>query len=111
MIKSNQKFAAKAAAAIKDFVKVPTVEMTRSTFIQPHTHKTTFNGGDLVPIHIKEVLPGDTFKIDLAAVVRSSTPIAPVMDSAKLVISAFFTPNRLVMDDFQNFMGENTKDK
>ncbi len=95
----NNKYARETAAAIKNFVTVPTVNMNRSKFFAPYNVKTTFNAGLLVPIgKPMEVLPGDTVKVDIAAVVRTSTPIANPMDTAKLVVSAVFVPDRLVMD-------------
>ncbi len=110
-MKYTNKLSPAQAAAVKEFVTVPTVEMNRSTFLKPFTHKTTFNAGKIVPIMCEEVLPGDTKKIDLAAVVRSSTPITPVMDSAYLDLYAFFVPNRLVWDQWKQFMGQNDKDE
>ncbi len=96
---------------IKRFVDYPTVQMSRSRFNSDFTLKTTFNAGKLIPFHIEEVLPGDSFTVDLNAVVRSSTPIAPVMDNSYLDLYAFFVPNRIVWNSWKEFMGENTKTK
>lgn len=112
----NRKFGSRGlsasfAEAIKNFVSVPTVEMDRSKFIEPSNSKITFNAGKLVPLKVLEVLPGDSFKVDLSAVLRSSTPIAPTMDAAYMDIYAFFVPNRLVWDKWKAFMGENKDSK
>lgn len=101
----------KQASAVKKFVEVPSVSMNRSSFLTPFNLKTTFNAGDLIPFHCEEVLPGDTWRVNLSAVVRSSTPITPVMDSAYLDVYSFFVPSRLLWDDWKAFMGENTKTK
>lgn len=85
------------------------INIERSTFDLSSTHKTTFNAGDLVPIACYDVLPGDTFKIDLSTLVRMSTPIKPVMDDCFLDVFSFFVPYRLVWDHWKNFVGENTE--
>lgn len=83
------------------------LDIQRSQFVRPSTHKTTFNAGDLIPIYVDEVLPGDTFKMKMASVIRMSTPIYPVMDNANLDIYYFFVPNRLVWEHWKEFFGEN----
>lgn len=93
----------------KDFSENPTnVSIQRSRIDISHSHKTTFNAGDLVPVGLWEVLPGDTFTMDTAMLVRMSTPIFPVMDNADIDLYYFFVPNRLVWDHWQEFCGENT---
>lgn len=82
----------------KQFVDVPTADITRSTFMRNYTHKTTFNSGDLIPVYVDEVLPGDTRKINTAFVARSSTPITPVMDESYLDLDYYFVPNRIIWD-------------
>ena len=41
------------------FAMVPKAEIPRSSFDTQYAHKTTFDGGYLVPIYCDEVLPGD----------------------------------------------------
>lgn len=79
-----------------------------SKFFRNHQHKTTMNAGDLIPIYIDEVLPGDTFNLKTTAVIRQTTLIKPIMDASYIDISYWFVPDRLVMDDWKKFMGENT---
>lgn len=90
------------------FATNPTsIDMSRSKFTRPSQHKTTFNTGDLIPIYIDEVLPGDTAVMDMSAIVRMSTPIYPVMDNAYCDIYYFFVPNRLVWEHWREFNGQN----
>ena len=89
------------------FSKLPSAEISRSRFDRSSTHKTTFNAGKLVPIFVDEVLPGDTFSMDIATLVRMSTPIFPVMDNAYMDTYFFFVPNRLVWEHWKEFNGEN----
>lgn len=83
------------------------LDIQRSKFVRPSTHKTTFNAGNLIPIYVDEVLPGDTFKMNMSSVIRMSTPIYPVMDNANLDVYFFFVPNRLVWEHWKEFFGEN----
>jgi len=46
-----------------DFSKAPLVKMPRSSFDRSYGVKTTFNSGYLIPIHVDEVLPGDTHNL------------------------------------------------
>lgn len=82
----------------------------RSTFRQPFGVKTTFNAGKLIPLKAFEILPGDTVRLPVSAVIRGSTPIYPVMDNAYFDIYAFFVPNRLTWDHWKEFLGENNTD-
>lgn len=89
----------------------PQVDIQRSTFNRPSTHKTTMNAGQLIPIYVDEVLPGDTFRFRMSNITRMSTPIFPVMDNAFMDVYSFFVPNRIVWDHWAEFMGENTTSK
>lgn len=90
------------------FSKVPNVTIPRSRFDRSHGHKTTFDAGYLIPILCDEVLPGDSFNVSMAAYSRMSTPIYPVMDNMYMDTQFFAVPIRLVWDNFQKFMGEQT---
>ena len=89
------------------FAENPQVGVSRSRFQRNSDNKTTFNTGDLIPIYLDEVLPGDTHQIDVACVIRMATPIFPVMDNAFCDFYFFFVPNRLLWQHWKEFMGEN----
>lgn len=84
------------------------IDIQRSKFDRSTGLKTTFNTGELVPIFVDEVLPGDTFKLDTACVIRMTTPVHPIMDTANVDIYYFFVPNRLVWEHWKEFNGENS---
>jgi len=90
------------------FSAVPGVEIPRSSFDRSHGLKTTFDGGYLVPVFVDEVLPGDTFSLSMTLFGRLATPIFPVMDNLYLNSFFFFVPWRLIWNNFQKFMGEQT---
>lgn len=84
--------------------------INRSKFKMPNTYSTTGNTGEILPIYVQEILPGDTAKIKTSALIRMTTPITPVMDNAWIDTYYFFVPRRLVWDHWAEFMGENTTD-
>lgn len=86
------------------------LDMSRTRMNRTSTHKTTFNAGQLIPIYWDEVLPGDTYQMDVSSLVRMSTPIFPVMDNAYLDLYFFYVPNRLIWEHWKEFMGESPTD-
>lgn len=92
-------------------VNPTSINMMRSKFNRDSRHKTTFNTGELIPIYVDEALPGDTFQMDMAHVIRMSTSIHPTMDNSYFEVYAFAVPYRLVMEHFKELMGENTTSK
>ena len=94
--------------ATSRFAVNPNVDIKRSTFYQKYGIKTSFNAGQLIPLDWQEVLPGDTFSVDMACVVRMSTPVHPIMDDIWLDTYFFFVPARLCWSHWKEFMGENT---
>lgn len=89
------------------YAQVPRAEIRRSQFKRDFNLLTTINEGDLVPIYCDEVLPGDTAKISMNALMRMSTPLYPVMDNCNCDFYFFFVPSRLLWDHFENLMGQN----
>lgn len=90
------------------FSEIPKVDMQRSAFDRSHGYKTTFDAGYLIPVYVDEVLPGDTFNVNSTFFARLATPITPFMDNLFLDTFYFFVPNRLLWNNFQKFMGEQT---
>jgi len=91
---------------VHQFTMIPKADIPRSSFDCQSTHKTTFDAGNLVPVYVDEVLPGDTFKLNMTAFARLSTPLFPIMDNMVLDSFFFFVPNRLIWSNWQKFMGQ-----
>ena len=79
----------------------------RNKFDVSHSVKGSFKHGRLIPFDVMEILPGDTISCDLASIIRMSTPIAPIMDNIHMQYDAWYVPNRLVDDHFEQIMGAN----
>lgn len=88
------------------FSLTPTVSIGRTSMKCNPSHSTTFNAGELVPIFLQPVLPGDTWSVDTSMLCRMSTMIHPVMGNAFIDVFWFYVPERLVWDHFKDFMGE-----
>ena len=71
------------------FAMVPKAEIPRSSFDTQYAHKTTFDGGYLVPIYCDEVLPGDMHNVKATMFARLATPLFPVMDNLHLDTFSF----------------------
>lgn len=90
----------------RHFLNVPEMHTSRTRFNRDQTILTTFDSGKLIPFFVDEVLPGDTFQIDTSAIIRMTTPMYPVMDDAYIDFYYFYCPNRILWDNFKQFMGE-----
>lgn len=90
----------------RHFNQIPELKASRTRFNRDQTVLTTFDSGKLIPFYVDEVLPGDTFNVDTAAIIRMTTPKYPVFDDAFIDFYYFYCPNRILWDDFKQFMGE-----
>jgi hypothetical protein len=86
------------------FNTVPTNNPKRNTFDLTHDRKFSGKMGDLIPIMVMDTVPGDSVKIKPAAMVRFAPLIAPVMHRANVFMHYFFVPNRIIWEDFENFI-------
>lgn len=78
--------------------------MRRSKFNLSYKHLMSFNMGDLVPIGLLEVLPGDSVQHATSALIRLSPMLAPVMHKVDIKIHHWFVPHRLTFDGFEDFI-------
>ncbi len=87
------------------FSEVPKAEIQRSSFDRSCGLKTTFNSGFLVPMFVDEVLPGDTFNLQMHAFARLATLLHPYMDNLFMETFFFFVPYRLLWTNWERFNG------
>lgn len=78
--------------------------MKRSKFSLSHTKLASCDLGELIPIGLLEVLPGDTIQQSTSALVRCAAMLAPVMHPVSVTIHHWYCPLRLLWDNFQNFI-------
>lgn len=76
----------------------------KSKFDLSHERKLSLNMGDLVPIMTQEVLPGDKFRVNTEMMLRLAPMLAPVMHRVNVFVHHWFVPNRLVWNEWQDFI-------
>lgn len=80
---------------------------SRTRFNMPFQHSTAFNAGDIVPLEVEQIYPGDSIKSHLSYLLRMFTPIAPLMSNMYLDVYSFFVPMRIVWEHWEEFYGQN----
>jgi len=62
------------------------------------------DAGYAVPVGLTEILPGDIVQHKIRGLVRSAPLQAPVMHQNDVRFHCFFVPNRIIWDDFEDFI-------
>ncbi len=83
---------------------VKTVQPNYNTFNLSHDKRMTLKMGKLIPILTQEVLPGDRFTIESSHLTRFLPLATPVMHKVDVKVRYFFSPNRLVWDNWEDFI-------
>lgn len=104
----SEKYAQSVSSSKTRFTNAPMGELEFSTLLSNPTHLTSFSAGDIVPIYCNEVLPHDTFEMDIDFVIRQATVAVPTMGQLNVDFYAFFVPNRVVNKSWKETMGENS---
>lgn len=76
----------------------------KSRFDLSHQRNMSFNMCDLIPVMCQEVVPGDAFKVKTDVMIRLAPMVAPVMHRMDVFTHFFFVPNRLVWDEWKDFI-------
>lgn len=78
----------------------------RSVFNLTHDRLSTFDGGKLVPAMCEMLAPGDMWRQNTSALVRTQPLLAPVMHKVNVTVHHWFVPLRLLMvqEDWENFI-------
>lgn len=88
------------------FSELALIDRKASSWKQPFKHLTTLKTGDIVPIYAIDIMPGDNINMKTSKLfTRMTTPIFPVMDNAYLDIFYFYVPNRILYENFEEFLG------
>lgn len=69
-----------------------------------HERKLTANMGVLTPIYVQDVVPGDKFRVSTEIMMRLAPMLAPVMHRMNVFVHYFFVPNRLVWNEWEDFI-------
>lgn len=88
-----------------NFAKIERQPPPRSRFDRSFTHKTTGNAGYLIPVFLQPTMPGDTWNVRAQIFIRALTLLHPIMDNMQLKMYWFYSPERILWDNFERFMG------
>lgn len=75
-----------------------------SVFDLSYTKLFTCDMGQLIPVMVDEVVPGDIFKIGNQSVIRMQPLVAPVLHEINAYVHYFFVPYRLLWADWEDFI-------
>ncbi len=89
---------------MSQFQQVQVRKPTKSKFNLSHEKKLSCNMSELIPIYLQEVLPGDKFRVSSEILMRLAPMVAPVMHRVNVYTHYFFVPNRIVWDEWEDFI-------
>jgi len=89
---------------MKQFEMIRLKKPKRAMHDLSHEVKLTMDMGKLVPFLCMETLPGDKFNINMETLIRMQALLAPVMHRINAYAHFFFVPNRIIWDDWQDFI-------
>lgn len=78
--------------------------MKRNKFSLSHYKLATCGYGQLIPLTWYEALPGDTIQMRTSLLMRATPLVAPVMHPVRVRLHTWFVPNRLIWEDWENFI-------
>ena len=87
-----------------DYSKSVGLNPKYNTFDLSHDKRMTLKMGTIVPIMAIDCLPGDKFTIESSHMTRFLPLVAPVMHKVKVKVRYFFSPNRLVWSNWEDFI-------
>lgn len=69
-----------------------------------HERKFSMDMGNLVPIMVQDVLPGDRFRVKTEIFMRMAPMLAPIMHRVNVKTDFFYVPNRLIWSEWEEFI-------
>jgi len=76
----------------------------KNKFNLSHERKMSFNMGDLIPMMLQEVVPGDSFRVNTEIMMRLAPMLAPIMHRVNVKTEYFFVPMRLIWNEWEDFI-------
>lgn len=82
------------------------LDFSRSIFRYEKRHSTNLLAGMIVPVHTQLLYPGDSPEWNFGCVIESAQLISTCFDNIYADVVCIWTPMRLVMTDWNEFLGE-----
>lgn len=89
---------------MKQFQSIKVEKPGRNMIDLSHEVKMTGNMGQLLPFMCMEVVPGDSFTNNSEVLLRLQPTLAPIMHRVDVYTHFFFVPNRIIWDDWEEFI-------
>lgn len=89
---------------MSSFTRVKALSPGRSVFNLSYEKKFDFDMGQLIPVCMEEMVPGDTFKVGNEIVIRFQPTVAPILHEVNAYVHYFFVPTRLIFDKWEDFI-------
>jgi len=86
------------------FNSVKMTKPKKNVFDLTHDVKLSANMGELTPILTLECVPGDKFDLACESMIRFAPMTAPVMHRMDVTMHYFFVPNRILWDNWEEFI-------
>lgn len=83
----------------RTFSRVATQKIGRSVFDLSYSKKFTCDMGELIPVYIEEVVPGDIINYGIQGVIRLQPLVAPVLHAVYARFHTFYCPYRIVWEN------------
>ena len=86
------------------FTRVKTPKPPVNKFDLSHDKMLTARSGLLYPVLCQEMVPGDRFRVQSDFMCRTMPLVSPAFGSLKAYMHYFFVPNRLLWDQWEDFI-------
>lgn len=88
----------------KIFNRTGGIRPKRSVFNLSYEKKFDADMGQLIPVGVDEVVPGDLFVLGNNVLARMNPMIAPIMHEVNIYVHSFFVPNRILDENWEEFI-------
>lgn len=87
------------------FSHVSYPKLRQSLYRYNFEHKLSFRMADLIPLKVIPIVPGDKIlSLGVESFTRMAPMIFPVMHRMNIKLYAFFVPNRLIWEDWEDYI-------
>lgn len=86
------------------FTKNKQTKVGSNTFDLSHDRKLSGKMGNLIPVCVMDCVPGDKISVKPSVMTRFAPLIAPVMHQVSVYVHYFFVPNRILFDEWEEFI-------
>lgn len=86
------------------FSHIPLRRPKKNVFDLSHDVKLSLDMGQLIPIYVEDIIPGDKFRVRTEIMLRFAPMLAPIMHRVNVFTHFFFVPYRLLWKDWEDFI-------